>query len=90
LDWEKYGYTIASNYRIKVVVALNEKPKTPSEIAEETGLYLSHVSSTVSDLVKKGLIKCLTPSLRRGKVFDLTEAGKEIAAEIKKRRRVAN
>ena len=87
MDWEKYGFTIASKYRTKVVMALSQKPKTPSEIAEETGLYLSHVSSTISGLIENNIIRCLTPSLKRGKVFDLTEAGKEIAAEIKKRQR---
>lgn len=87
MDWEKYGYTIASKYRTKVVVALSQKPKTPSEIAGETGLYISHASSTISDLIENNIIKCLTPSLKRGKVFDLTSAGKEVAAEIKKRQR---
>ena len=85
MDWEKYGYTIASKYRRKVTLALSQRPKTPKEIAKETDLYLSHVSSTLSALKERGIVECLTPSLRRGKVFGLTEDGREIAREMKRR-----
>jgi len=86
VQWDKYGYVVASEYRKKVVVALEGTPKTPKEISNETGLYLSHVSSTLSSLVEKGIAQCLTPSLRRGKIFDLTDEGRKIAEEIKSRK----
>jgi len=86
VQWNKYGYVVASEYRKKVVIALEERPKTPKEVSNETGLYLSHVSFTLSSLIEKGIVKCLTPSLRRGKIFDLTEEGNRIAKEIGNRK----
>lgn len=85
LKWDKYGYTIASEYRKKVVAVLKQKPRSPKQIADQTTLHLSHVSSTLSDLEEKGIVQCLTPNLRKGKIFSLTEIGKEIAEELSKR-----
>ena len=82
VQWDKYGYVVASKYRKKVVIALTEKPRTPKEISNETRLYLSHVSSTLSSLVEKGIVQCLTPSLRRGKIFDLTDDGRSSAGMV--------
>lgn len=81
-DWNKVGYVVASDHRTKVLEALAEKPKTPTQISEETSMYLSHVSSTLSDLKKKNLAKCLTPELEKGKLYTLTEEGENILDEI--------
>jgi DNA-binding MarR family transcriptional regulator len=80
--WAKYGYTIASTYRTKIVSALLERPKTPKELAKELNLYLSHVSSTLSELLDKDIAYCINPSQRRGKVFTLTKEGKEVGKQL--------
>ena len=85
MDWEKYGFVISSNYRKKVIISLSDGPKTPKEIADETNLYISHVSKTLSELQSVGLVLCLTPTLKRGRVYKLTTNGKEISKYIKRR-----
>lgn len=85
LDWEKFGYIVASKYRKGIVSVLNEGPRTPKDIAQELDLYISHISSTLSELEEKNIVRCLTPRLRKGRIYGLTEAGKKIAAEIEKR-----
>jgi len=85
MEWEKLGYILASKYRQEIILTLAEGEKTPKEIAKETGFYLSHVSSTLSELETEGFVACLTPKLRRGKLFGLTEIGWKIAREIQKR-----
>jgi len=35
-------------------------------------------------LKKKGIVKCLTPNVRKGKIYGLTRDGKEILEKIKK------
>jgi len=82
LDWERYGHVIASSYRTRIVLLLLKGPKTPKKLAVDSGLYLSHVSTTLKDLLQKEIVVCLTPKLRRGKIFDLTEIGKIIASSI--------
>lgn len=80
----KFGYVISSTYRQKIILSLKEDPKSPKQIALELELHFSHVSSTLKDLTKKGIIKCLTPDLRKGRLYDLTEIGKEIANKLEK------
>lgn len=62
--------------------SLAEDPKTPKQVATETNLYLSHVSKTLSELMSSGTAVCLTPELRRGRIYELTKDGKEIAKYI--------
>ena len=83
MKWENYGYVVASKYRRKVVLALTRGELTPKQIAERTGLYLSHVCSVLTELNKRGIVTCLTPNLRRGKVYVLSSEGGEIALKIK-------
>jgi len=82
-DWEKYGFVIASDYRRKIVVCLLDGPKTPKQLATETGLYLSHVSKTLKELSDIEMVECLTHELRRGKVYAVKNEGKEVAEKVK-------
>jgi predicted transcriptional regulator len=84
MDWSKCGYVIASKYRKKVLEALRFGPKTPRQIASETELHLSHTSWTLTELVAQGIVLCLTPQLRRGRLYRLTNEGIEIAEYIEK------
>ena len=83
MDWKKYGYVISSKYRKKVILCLVEEPKTPKQIATDTNLHLSHVSHTLKELSSLNIVTCLTPELRRGRVYKLTDDGKEIATYFK-------
>jgi predicted transcriptional regulator len=78
VDWKKYGIIISSDYRKKVLESIAESPKTPKQIANETNLYLSHVSKTLNELVSQGVAICLTPTLKRGRLYELTRDGKEL------------
>ena len=75
IDWNKYGFVQASKYRTKIVDSLASSPKTPSQITKETGLFKSHISTVLKELVTEGIIICLTPDLRRGKIYGLTSIG---------------
>lgn len=82
MDWKKYGYVLSSTYRQRTVLSLKDGPKTPKQISLQSKLHLSHVSSTLKDLVSNGIVKCLTPDLRKGKIYGLTKDGNEIAEKI--------
>ena len=82
MDWKKYGYVLSSTYRQKIVLSLKEGPKTPKQVSTDTKLHLSHVSSTLKDLVSSDVVECLTPDLRKGKIFGLTKDGREIAEKM--------
>lgn len=84
VDWSKYSYVIASEYRVKVLKVLTAGPKTPKHISKETRIYLSHVSKTLRELSEKGIVECLSPERKRGKVYNLTKDGKEIIRQLEK------
>lgn len=83
MDWNLVGFVKASKYIKKVLLALEEGNKTPKEIKNELGFYLSHISQTLKDLMEKNLIVCLTPMLSKGRIYALTELGYEVVKEIK-------
>jgi len=82
VDWEIIGAISASGHKMKILSILN-KPKTPKQISTETNLYLSHVSKNLKDLSYAGLVKCLTPKLRKGKFYVITEKGNEVLQMLK-------
>lgn len=82
LNWNKYGFVNASKYRTRIVKALAHTPKTPSQIATETKLFKTHTSTVLKELVNEKIIECLTPNLRRGKVYGLTNIGKTIVSKM--------
>lgn len=83
VDWTKYGFVIASNYRKNIVLSIGKGPKTPKQISVDTKVRLNHVSTTIGVLEEKGILKCLTPDLLKGKIFDLTNDGKNILKQIR-------
>lgn len=80
--WAKISFIIASKYRREIVLRLRERPKTPKELAIETNIQISNVSSTLSQLSKENIVKCLTPTKGKGKLYSLTTIGKKILQNI--------
>lgn len=83
VDWTKYGFVIASGYRKNIVLSIGKGPKTPKQISVETKIRLNHVSTIIGVLEEKGIVRCLTPDLSKGKIFDLTDDGRKILKQIK-------
>jgi predicted transcriptional regulator len=84
MDWRDYGYVIASNYRLKVVRALLSHPKTPKQISNETQIGMTHISRTIKELSVRGLVHCMNPRAVKGRLYILTDTGKELAGIIEK------
>ena len=76
------GYLLASEYRKKVMNSLKDSAFTPGTISKKTELHLSHVSLTLKQLVEKKLVICLTPKLKKGRLYDLTKTGKDLLKHI--------
>lgn len=63
--------------RKKAVLEVMSKPKIPAEIREQTGLKRNNnISSTLKELLDLGLICCLNPRIKVGKMYGLTVRGK--------------
>ena len=78
MKWDLIGFIEASKYRKKIVLSLEKGNKTPKELRDELGFYITHISSTLKELIEKNIVVCLTPELRKGRIFALTDEGKKI------------
>ena len=76
------GYIKASSYRKKIIKSLQDKKLTPIELAKETDIPLSHISNTLAELLEKDLVVCLTPELKKGRLYELTKKGSSILQHI--------
>ena len=66
----------SSGYRFKIIQAIGNNTLTPSEIANKINIRLNHVSLFLRELKNKKLVKCLNEESRKGRLYELTELGK--------------
>ena len=62
--------------------ALENDVLMPKEIAEQSGIKTNHVSKVLSKLRSKELIEVLDDSVRKGRLYRLTETGEEIVGNL--------
>jgi len=79
--WKYISFVLRAKNRRRIIEAL-DKPKLPSQLAQELKIHISHVSRTLSELEKAGLIECLTPDEKVGRLYGLTDKGKKILKEM--------
>jgi predicted transcriptional regulator len=72
---EMVSYVKASNHRTNIVKFLQYDLRTPKEIGKELNVRTNHISNLLADLRKKGIVVCVTPNVRKGKLYKLTEDG---------------
>ena len=81
VDWDSYGYVISSKHRTNALRLL-ANPFTPSQLASKLKLSLAHGSKIIKELEKKDLVECKNPSAKKGRVYHITNKGKEIIATL--------
>ena len=75
--WELVGFVKRSKQRQRILRDL-DAPKTPTELYEKTSLARSHISRTLREFSERGLVECLTPSQRSGRLYRITRKGKSV------------
>lgn len=85
LNYKIISFLIRGNRRKKVLSSLH-KPRMPKEIAIMCGLNISNVSVALSELAKKGLIKCITPNDKIFKFYEKTKKGQTAIDHLSKYR----
>jgi len=82
MNWNKYAFVISSNHRQRILKELHEKPRTPSELAEELDLSISHVSNLLKGLKNEKIVECITPDKKKGRLYKITDSGKWIVKRL--------
>jgi len=78
------GYVKAARNRLKVLKVLY-KPQTPTEVGKSTGLGLNLASRALANLSKEGLVRCVNPDDKVGKIYKRTEKGENVLEHFKER-----
>ena len=81
--WKEVGFVISSKYRTKVMKSLLNDVKIPSQISEDVGIKTNHVSNNLKLLKDHGLVECINPEARKGRLYRLTDDGEKVAKSLK-------
>lgn len=81
--WDDIGFIISSQYRVAVLRRLAQGPSTPSQIASESGLAISHISRALSRLRERTMVELLvSEDQKKGRVYGITEHGEKVWSKI--------
>lgn len=82
VEWELVSFVLASEMRFKILVSLNNRVQTPTDLKDEFDVPISRVSAVLAELRDKSLVENLTPDRRKSKMYSITDEGKNVLAEI--------
>ena len=82
MDIELLSYLKRSVQRIRILNCFGSI-HSPSEISRKCRLSPSHVSRTLKEFCKKGLLECMTPNSHTGRLFQLSKSGEEMQNILK-------
>ena len=82
---ELINYVTKSSYRVRVLNAIGNDVKMPFQIAEDSNVLNNHISKTLRQLREHGLVELINPEMTRGRLYRLTNDGKQILNEINKK-----
>lgn len=77
------SYVQISKYREKTVKSIGESVKIPTNIAKDSGIRTNHISKVLSELKGKEIVECINEEVRKGRLYRLTDTGKEVLEVIK-------
>lgn len=75
--YDLISYVVRGKTRLDILKAL-DKPMTPTQISDKLRNHRSTISRTLLEMEKRGLVKCLTPKEKTGRLYNITKKGKDI------------
>lgn len=77
------SYVQISTYREKTLKSIGDDIKIPTSIAKDSGIRTNHISKVLSELKSKDIVECINEDARKGRLYRLTDTGKEVLDVIK-------
>lgn len=78
-DWDHVSFVISSRYRVATLQRLASGPATPSQVANDADVRITHVSRALQELRERDLVDLLVSDDRKkGRVYGLNETGREV------------
>ena len=79
---DEVKYVRRSQYRLRVMRSLEGEVKMPSEIAADAEIFQNHISTTLGQLRNHGLVECINPEVKRGRLYRLTPEGEKVIESL--------
>ena len=79
---KEMSYVEISKYRSKVMKALEDDVKIPSQIAKDSEIRQNHISKVLSELKAHELVECINPEVRKGRLYRHTDKGEEVVKNL--------
>ena len=76
------SYVEISKYREKTLKSIGNNVKIPTNIAIDSGIRTNHISKVLSELKSKVIVECINEEARKGRLYRLTDTGKEVLESI--------
>ena len=77
------SYVQISKYREKTLKSIGDDVKIPTNIARDSGIRTNHISKVLRELKSKEIVECINEEARKGRLYRLTDTGKEVLDTIK-------
>ena len=76
------SYVEISKYREKTLKSIGNNVKIPTNIAKDSGIRTNDISKVLSELKSKEIVECINEEARKGRLYRLTDTGKEVLESI--------
>ena len=76
------SYVEISKYREKTLKSIGNNVKIPTNIAKDSSIRTNHISKVLSELKSKEIVECINEEARKGRLYRLTDTGKEVLESI--------
>lgn len=76
------SYVEISKYREKTLKSIGNNVKIPTNIAKDSDIKTNHISKVLSELKSKEIVECINEEARKGRLYRLTDTGKEVLESI--------
>lgn len=81
---ELVNFINRSSYRVNVLKDLSDGDvKMPRDIAIDCNILPNHISNVLTQLRKLGLLECINPEYKKGRLYRLSDDGKTILKDLK-------
>lgn len=80
--FELLAYVKASSHRVNIIKYIDYNLRTPREISDALNIRTNHISNLLADLREHDLVVCITPNVRKGRLYKLTDNGNRVLKYI--------
>ena len=77
------SYVRISKYRERTLKSIGDDVKIPTKIAKDSGIRPNHISKVLSELKHKEIVECINEQAHKGRLYRLTDTGKDVLETIK-------